>query len=157
MPMAHASLSVIRRKRRFLRWCRRRASIQVFTAPTARSRTSGAGFVQGLLALVSFSALIFKRFCEPKSARRPWLIWFYDTSKQGLGALLIHFANVLLSDAFKGDPCTWYIVSFLLDSTLGLVIIYLGLKASQCVFVRMLGWMKFQLGAPDVELARVLG
>lgn len=32
---------------------------------------------------------------------------FYDTSKQAIGALIIHFANVYLSTLFKGDPCTW--------------------------------------------------
>lgn len=48
-----------------------------------------------------------KRFCEPRYARRPWLIWFYDTSKQGLGALIIHAANVWLSPHLTGNPCTW--------------------------------------------------
>jgi len=31
---------------------------------------------------------------------------FYDTSKQGVGAGLIHFANVFLSKQNK-DPCIW--------------------------------------------------
>lgn len=103
-------------------------------------------FVQGLLALVAFSSLIVKRFCEPKQERRPWLVWFFDTSKQALGALLIHFANVYLSDVFKGDPCTWYVISFLLDSTLGLIIIYVGLRLSQYIFVKQLEWTTLKLG-----------
>ena len=32
---------------------------------------------------------------------------FFDTSKQGVGAVIIHFANVFLADMFTGDPCTW--------------------------------------------------
>lgn len=64
-----------------------------------------------------------KRFCEPKEQRRSWLIWFFDTSKQGIGAAVIHFANVFLASMFQGDPCTWYIISFLLDSSVGLLII----------------------------------
>ena len=33
---------------------------------------------------------------------------FYDTSKQGFGATLIHFANVFISQTQQGsDPCIW--------------------------------------------------
>ncbi|XP_013790723.1 store-operated calcium entry regulator STIMATE-like [Limulus polyphemus] len=88
-------------------------------------------FVQGILAGLAFTCLILKRFCEPTKQRRPWIIWFYDTSKQGLGALVIHFANVFLAEFFHGDPCTWYIVSFLLDSSVGLFIIYVGIRLTQ--------------------------
>jgi len=45
--------------------------------------------------------------------------------------MFIHFANVFLADAVTvEDPCTWYLISFLLDSTVGLFIIYIGLKVS---------------------------
>ncbi|NXV80886.1 STIMA regulator, partial [Atlantisia rogersi] len=47
-----------------------------------------------------------KRFKEPKEERRPWRIWFYDTSKQAIGSLFIHFANVFLSDLTEEDPCS---------------------------------------------------
>lgn len=90
-------------------------------------------FLQFLLAVLAFTCLILKRYCEPKYERRPWKIWFFDTSKQAFGAAVIHFANVFLADAFQGDPCTWYVVSFLLDSTIGLFIIYLGLKITQII------------------------
>lgn len=94
--------------------------------------TDGFGwFIQAVLASLAFTFLILKRFCEPSRERRPWIIWFYDTSKQGLGAMVIHFANVFLAGTFQGDPCTWYIVSFLLDSTLGLFIIYVGIRTCQ--------------------------
>ncbi|VDH94441.1 store-operated calcium entry regulator STIMATE-like [Mytilus galloprovincialis] len=93
--------------------------------------------VQGLLAFLAFSSLIAKRYCEPRYERRPWRIWFFDTSKQAFGAFLIHFANVFLADISKGgDPCTWYVVSFLLDSTIGLVVIYIGLKITQFIVDR---------------------
>ncbi|RVE40583.1 hypothetical protein evm_014767 [Chilo suppressalis] len=88
-------------------------------------------FMQFLLAVLAFTCLIGKRFCEPRYARRPWLIWFYDTSKQGLGALIIHAANVWLSPHLTGNPCTWYIVNFMLDSTLGLLIIWAGIRLAQ--------------------------
>ena len=31
----------------------------------------------------------------------------FDTSKQAVGAAVVHFANVFLADMFTGDPCTW--------------------------------------------------
>lgn len=52
-------------------------------------------------------SFIAKRFCEPRHERRSWLIWFYDTSKQGMGAMAIHLANVWLAGQYTGDPCTW--------------------------------------------------
>nr|CAB3267030.1 transmembrane protein 110 [Phallusia mammillata] len=88
-------------------------------------------FVQGILGAIAFSTLLIKRWREPKLERRSWRIWFYDTSKQGFGAGFIHFANVYLADAAGEDPCTWYLISFLLDSTVGLFIIYLGFKLTQ--------------------------
>lgn len=86
-----------------------------------------------------------KRFCEPVSERRSWLIWFYDTSKQGMGALAIHLANVWLAGRYFGDPCTWYIINFLLDSTIGLVIIFFGIRTSQHLSKRK-GWEAINFG-----------
>ncbi|XP_064605241.1 store-operated calcium entry regulator STIMATE-like [Liolophura sinensis] len=101
--------------------------------------------VQGLLAFLAFTSLIVKRCCEPKHERRTWIIWFYDTSKQAIGAAVIHFANLFLADVFTGDPCTWYFVSFLLDSTIGLIIIYIGLKLCQYIVIKK-GWDSLRFG-----------
>ncbi|KAL7640255.1 UNVERIFIED_CONTAM: hypothetical protein RMT77_009669 [Armadillidium vulgare] len=93
--------------------------------------TSSYGWIiQGILATLVFGLLVVKRFCEPVNHRRSWLVWFYDTSKQGFGSIIVHFANVFLAEYFIGDPCTWYIVSFLLDSTLGLLIVWVGIRLS---------------------------
>lgn len=96
-------------------------------------------FVQAVLAGLAFTCLILKRFCEPRRERRPWIIWFFDTSKQGMGALVIHFANIFLAEFFQGDPCTWYIVSFLLDSSIGLLFIFIGIRLTQYI-ARLKGW-----------------
>uniref|UniRef100_A0A1B6C1Z1 Uncharacterized protein n=1 Tax=Clastoptera arizonana TaxID=38151 RepID=A0A1B6C1Z1_9HEMI len=88
-------------------------------------------FLQFLLAALAFTCLILKRYCEPKLGRRPWRIWFYDTSKQGLGALFMHMSNIFLSGQFQGDPCTWYIINFLLDSSVGLLLTYIGIRLVQ--------------------------
>lgn len=92
--------------------------------------------VQCLLAGLAFTCLIVKRFFEPKYVRRSWETWWYDTSKQGIGALVIHMINVYLAPMFQGDPCTWYIINFLLDSTIGLFIIYIGIRVSQLLAIR---------------------
>ncbi|KAM9845803.1 transmembrane protein 110, like [Aulostomus maculatus] len=84
--------------------------------------------IQGLLAVVAFSTLMLKRFREPAGVRRPWRIWFFDTSKQAIGALFIHFANVFLSTLTKEDPCSLYLMNFLLDATLGMLVIWLAVK-----------------------------
>lgn len=63
--------------------------------------------------------------------RRSWETWWYDTSKQGIGAIIIHLTNVYLAPLFQGDPCTWYVINFLLDSTIGLLIVFIGIRLCQ--------------------------
>lgn len=65
------------------------------------------GFVTNVSIIIEVFAFLAKRFCEPRNERRSWLIWFYDTSKQGMGAMAIHLANVWLAGQYTGDPCTW--------------------------------------------------
>ncbi|XP_010712152.1 store-operated calcium entry regulator STIMATE-like isoform X1 [Meleagris gallopavo] len=84
--------------------------------------------LQALLALCTFCTLMLKRFKEPKEERRPWRIWIYDTSKQVIGALFIHFTNIFLSDLTEEDPCSLYLINFILDATLGMLLIWLGVK-----------------------------
>lgn len=102
-------------------------------------------FLQGLLAVVAFSTLMLKRFREPKHERRPWKIWFLDTSKQAIGMLFIHFANVYLSDLTEEDPCSLYLINFLLDASLGMLIIYAGVRAVSAV-VEWRQWDRLRFG-----------
>ncbi|NXV42203.1 STIMA regulator, partial [Uria aalge] len=69
-----------------------------------------------------------KRLKEPEEGRRPWKIWFFDISKQGIGAVFIHFANVVLAEYIEEDPCFLYFMIFILDATLGMLLIWLGVK-----------------------------
>lgn len=85
-------------------------------------------FIQGLLAVLAFSTLMLKRFREPVGIRRPWRIWIFDTSKQAIGALFMHFANIFLSTLTNEDPCSLYLLNFLLDATLGMLVIWVGVK-----------------------------
>lgn len=84
--------------------------------------------IQALLGIIAFSTLMLKRFREPAAVRRPWKIWFYDTSKQAIASIFTHFANVALSTINKEDPCSLYLMNFLLDATLGMLVIWLALK-----------------------------
>ncbi|XP_052633403.1 store-operated calcium entry regulator STIMATE isoform X2 [Harpia harpyja] len=102
-------------------------------------------FLQGLLGVVAFSTLMLKRFREPKHERRPWRIWFLDTSKQAIGMLFIHFANVYLSDLTEEDPCSLYLINFLLDATLGMLLIYIGIRVVSSI-VEWQQWESLRFG-----------
>nr|XP_035131709.2 store-operated calcium entry regulator STIMATE isoform X2 [Callithrix jacchus] len=102
-------------------------------------------FLQGLLGVVAFSTLMLKRFREPKHERRPWRIWFLDTSKQAIGMLFIHFANVYLADLTEEDPCSLYLINFLLDATVGMLLIYVGVRAVS-VLVEWQQWESLRFG-----------
>ncbi|KAG5838342.1 store-operated calcium entry regulator STIMATE-like [Anguilla rostrata] len=129
------------------------SSLSVSPTPDADNRGCKNGalmdsfgiFLQGLLAVVAFSTLMLKRFREPKHERRPWRIWFLDTSKQAIGMLFIHFANVYLSDLTKEDPCSLYLINFLLDASLGMLLIYAGVRAVSAV-VEWRQWDSLRFG-----------
>lgn len=80
--------------------------------------------VQLVLAALSFSVLILKRYKE--HPKRPWRIWAMDTSKQGVSQLIAHFINVgislLLSNHLDNDACIWYFTTNVLDNTVGVFI-----------------------------------
>nr|XP_009677677.1 PREDICTED: transmembrane protein 110-like [Struthio camelus australis] len=96
-------------------------------------------------AVTSNGCIILKRFREPKHERRPWRIWFLDTSKQAIGMLFIHFANVYLSDLTEEDPCSLYLINFLLDATLGMLLIYAGIRAVSSI-VEWQQWESLRFG-----------
>ncbi|XP_014243984.1 store-operated calcium entry regulator STIMATE-like [Cimex lectularius] len=77
--------------------------------------------------------------------RRPLLIWWLDISKQGIGAFIAHTSNITLSEFFLGDPCTWYVANVLLDTSIGLLIIYLGIRTCHYVFKRK-GYAVLRMG-----------
>lgn len=100
---------------------------------------------QAVLGVLCMLSLIVKRFYE-YPLRRTWPVWFFDVSKQVIGALGVHVFNVLLSilktlpdvtdnenddggDCVVGDPCDWYFLSIVLDCTIGVYVLYLVLFA----------------------------
>eukprot|EP00040_Diaphanoeca_grandis_P023950 m.130997 g.130997 ORF g.130997 m.130997 type:complete len:264 (+) comp29515_c0_seq5:311-1102(+) len=84
--------------------------------------------LQLLVGLLAFTTLVVKRQWE--TPRRPWKVWFFDSSKQGFVAVEIHFINVLLAESMNNhDSCTWYFTLSILDSTFGLLTVYWLLRA----------------------------
>ncbi|KAJ3411408.1 hypothetical protein HDV05_002288 [Chytridiales sp. JEL 0842] len=107
--------------------------------------------IQSLLALIAFGSLVYKRQIEHPP--RPWLIWAFDTSKQVLASVLVHFSNVLFAyltsskgeegEGMSGNPCVWYFLNILLDTTIGVGILY--------IFLRILHELAFRFGIRGVE------
>lgn len=106
-------------------------------------------FTQAVLGLLCLLSLIIKRFYEYPE-RRTWQVWFFDVSKQVIGAMGVHVFNLLLAilkalpevqlfkknkgddcyenDDCTGSPCDWYFLNIVLDCTIGVYILYLVLK-----------------------------
>jgi len=105
--------------------------------------------LQLVLGILAFCVLILKRFCENEETQRTWLIWTLDTSKQGINMLTMHILNIIISDfniqKSSNDPCTYYLASFILDTTIGLIIIWGCLKTLEMLIVKfnILGGYKF--------------
>ncbi|KAJ8324677.1 hypothetical protein BDV3_004904 [Batrachochytrium dendrobatidis] len=97
--------------------------------------------VQVLLASIALGSLFIKRHRE--TPRRPLLIWAMDTSKQALAASMVHFVNVFVSSVAGIDaegskngstnPCVWYFLNLGLDTTIGVGILYIFLKAVHAI------------------------
>ncbi|KAG1538779.1 hypothetical protein G6F51_009551 [Rhizopus arrhizus] len=107
--------------------------------------------VQLCLAAAAFSTLIFKR--QREKPQRPLRIWGFDVSKQLAGGIIVHFLNVVAAVFFgvnpeegvKSNPCAWYFLNILVDTTLGVGIIWLILTGFKYAILK-LGWTGFQSG-----------
>ena len=84
-------------------------------------------FIQGALGALALLSLVYKRWRE--KPRRPWKIWGFDVSKQVVGSVLLHIANLLMSmlssgelsktpksdPEFKANPCSFYLLNLAID------------------------------------------
>jgi len=94
-------------------------------------------FVQLLLAFFALMSLWFKR--QGEEPRRKFRTWVLDVSKQGVGACYAHVLNMIIaaiivdnesgSNSSLNDQCAWYGLTYLVDTTLGLLLAIWGLKA----------------------------
>ncbi|KAG8759443.1 hypothetical protein FRC14_005923 [Serendipita sp. 396] len=83
--------------------------------------------VQGLMGVMVVLTLVYKRHRE--KPKRKWRIWMFDVSKQLIGQIVVHFANVFIS-AIGGEqtvqnPCVLYFLNIVVDTTVGVGILYL--------------------------------
>ncbi|KAG1873573.1 vacuolar membrane protein-domain-containing protein [Suillus subalutaceus] len=109
--------------------------------------------VQALMGVLVILSLVYKRHREPQ--KRPWRIWLFDVSKQIVGQMFVHGVNVLISDLGShhnaGNACTYYFLNVLVDTTLGVAIIYVvhhGLTYLLAKKLRLKGYESGQYGSP---------
>ncbi|OCH95906.1 hypothetical protein OBBRIDRAFT_787754 [Obba rivulosa] len=104
--------------------------------------------VQGLMGLLVISSLVLKRHRE--TPKRPWRIWLFDVSKQIIGQMFVHGVNVLISDVVahvsSGNACVLYFLNILLDTTLGIGVIYLILHSANYFFTERCHLKGFESG-----------
>ncbi|KAH7887363.1 vacuolar membrane protein-domain-containing protein [Phlebopus sp. FC_14] len=109
--------------------------------------------VQGLMGVLAVLSLVYKRHRETQ--KRPWKIWLFDVSKQVAGQMFVHGLNVVISDfgshQSSGNACTYYFLNILVDTTLGVGLIYLVLQTATFVLTKKLhlkGLQSGQYGKP---------
>ena len=121
------------------------SSEPLITAPLTKNKgcrlVAGrfAALVQFTLMCLALSALVLKRRLE--TPRRDFKVWLLDSGKQCIGGLFIHFCNLGVSMLFahamgRGgsvvaggkDECAFYFFNFLVDTTIGLCIIWVLLQ-----------------------------
>ncbi|KIV93173.1 hypothetical protein PV10_04410 [Exophiala mesophila] len=142
-------------------------AIQTSTSPTSTAAVSNtkpdeenngeckllgsfAIFVQGALGALALLTLVYKRWKE--RPQRPLKVWAFDASKQVVGSVLLHLANVVMAmfsagqisdslaktaasvagvsteDKYQPNPCSWYLLNLAIDTTLGIPILIVILK-----------------------------
>ncbi|KAH9983530.1 vacuolar membrane protein-domain-containing protein [Russula compacta] len=109
--------------------------------------------VQGLLGVLVISSLLFKR--QREKPKRLWRIWLFDVSKQVVGQMFVHGVNVFISDVgsarSSGNACVFYFLNILIDTTLGVGVIYLTLHLLTWFFstkLQLKGFQSGQYGSP---------
>ncbi|EKM59764.1 uncharacterized protein PHACADRAFT_170370 [Phanerochaete carnosa HHB-10118-sp] len=104
--------------------------------------------VQALMGLLVISSLVYKRHRE--SPKRPWRIWSFDVTKQVIGQMFVHGVNVLISGLVaqlsSGNACVLYFLNILIDTTLGVAIIYLTLHLTTFFLTEKCGFKGFETG-----------
>lgn len=85
-------------------------------------------FIQGALGGLALLSLVYKRWRE--RPQRPLKIWFFDVSKQVVGSVLLHIANLLMSmlssgqltvtpktetGEYRANPCSFYLLNLAID------------------------------------------
>lgn len=102
--------------------------------------------VQICIGFLAGFSLVYKHYVI-ENPRRNFDIWILDISKQGFQSTLIHFWNIFQSIILSNfatkqdnnkiyDECANYFVTFVLDTLLGVYLVYILLKGVQKLSVR---------------------
>jgi len=109
--------------------------------PSCQVLSGYAGFaVQFMLFTVCVGSLLLKWWLE--EPRRKMQIFLLDSSKQFVGAGVIHMLNLACAVAFTryersaADECAWYWINIMIDTTFGVGICFVLLKGTE----RILGY-----------------
>lgn len=83
-------------------------------------------FIQGALGALALLSLVYKRWRE--RPQRPVKIWAFDASKQVVGSVLLHIANLFMSmfssgqivvaatvGGYQANPCSFYLLNLAID------------------------------------------
>ncbi|KAL1739115.1 vacuolar membrane protein-domain-containing protein [Schizophyllum fasciatum] len=104
--------------------------------------------VQALMGVLVITSLLYKRYRE--KPRRPWRIWLFDVSKQVVGQMFVHGVNVLISGVVShhtsNNACVSYFLNILIDTTLGVGLIYLILQLFDELLTNKLQFKGFKSG-----------
>ncbi|KAH0562514.1 hypothetical protein GP486_002798 [Trichoglossum hirsutum] len=99
--------------------------------------------VQAALGGLALLSLVWKRYRE--RPQRPLKVWAFDASKQVVGSILVHLANLFMSmlsagqftvqtvvtpglaakdeGKFQPNPCSFYLLNLAIDTTIGIPIL----------------------------------
>lgn len=83
--------------------------------------------IQAALGALALLSLVYKRWRE--RPQRPVKIWAFDASKQVVGSMLLHIANLLMSmlssgqltvtptatGEYEANPCSFYLLNLAID------------------------------------------
>ncbi|KAF8638524.1 hypothetical protein AX17_002067 [Amanita inopinata Kibby_2008] len=123
-------------------------SSPVVDTPSCRLLGPTALVVQGLMGILVILSLVYKRHRERPV--RPWRIWIFDISKQIVGQMFVHGLNVLISDVVSrltsGNACVFYFLNILIDTTLGVAILYVIFHALTNLLSEKLRYEGFESG-----------
>ncbi|KAF9450677.1 hypothetical protein P691DRAFT_700883 [Macrolepiota fuliginosa MF-IS2] len=104
--------------------------------------------VQGLMGVLVILSLVYKRHGE--TPKRPWRIWLFDVSKQVVGQMFVHGVNVFVShlgsNNTESNACVFYFLNILIDTTLGVALIYVTLHLLTYLFSEKLKLKGFESG-----------
>ncbi|ORY22970.1 Vaculolar membrane protein-domain-containing protein [Naematelia encephala] len=104
--------------------------------------------VQALMGVIVLCSLVLKRHFE--NPKRPWKQFVMDVGKQLVGQGVVHALNVLISDLVahhaSNNPCSLYFLNVLIDTTIGVGIFYVALKAFTWFLTKPLGLKGFVSG-----------